>query len=130
MYVLFAVINNTKKVKIIVNKLKELGIKGATIIDTMGSNSFCSECMTNMTPLIYSSKAIDSNPVYNKTIISVIQCEKHVYQAIDAIEEILGGDLKKPNTGIIFTLPVIGFLGGALGKYIIEHGHRNDYKME
>lgn len=121
MYALFAVVNNTKKVKTIINKLNKIGIKGATIVDSIGSNSICSERQARKDSLVYSVRSIENPEVFNKTIISIIQCEKHVFDAINAIEECLGGDLKKPGTGIVFTVPVVDYQGGALGRYILKN---------
>lgn len=122
MYALFAVVNNTKKVKVIVNKLKDIGIKGATIFDTMGSHAFYNEYIAKKGSIVYSMRSIENPAIFNKTLISIIQCEKHVFEAIDAIEEILGGDLTKPGTGIVFTVPLINYQGGALGECIENEG--------
>ncbi|MGE4282150.1 MAG: P-II family nitrogen regulator [Clostridia bacterium] len=116
MYVMFAVISDTKKVKQIINKLRDIGIKGATIVDTMGGGSHCEARYLSSRPAIGSMYRPMNDPGFSKTIISVIYCEQHVLAAMDAIEEILGGNMKMPHSGIIFTLPVEDCRGGELHR--------------
>lgn len=127
MYAMFAVIGDTKKVKPIINKLKEIGIKGATIIDAMGGGSFGSSYLSRRPAIGSSLRAINDTSYYHyhKLVLSVVYCEKHVLAAMDAIEEILGGDMKKPGTGIVFTIPVRDFRGGALQRILEEQCQEN-----
>ncbi|MDK2798815.1 MAG: hypothetical protein PWP27_317 [Clostridiales bacterium] len=121
MYAMFVVVKNTKKIKKIVNALNEIGIKGATIIDTMGGGNYYNNYLGSRPAIGSALRTIEDVSIFNKTIISIVYCEKHVIDAMDAIEAILGGDMKKPNSGIIFTVPVVAFRGGELEKYVGQY---------
>ncbi|MBZ4646190.1 MAG: hypothetical protein PWR27_1100 [Petroclostridium sp.] len=125
MYVMFAVISDTKKLKKIINTLRDIGLKGATIIDSMGGGNYYNSYLTGRPAIGSALRAINDTGEFNKTIMSVVYCEKHVLAAMDAIEEILGGDMKKPGSGIIFTVPVEDFRGGELERYLTEKGCLN-----
>ncbi len=118
MYAMFAVINDTKKVKKIIKMLSEIGIKGATVIDTMGGGKYCSSYLSCRPAVGSALRSVSDTKIFNKTIFSIIYCEKHVLEAMELIENILGGDMKKADTGIAFTIPVEDFRGGELGKYL------------
>ncbi|WHH57533.1 P-II family nitrogen regulator [Petroclostridium sp. X23] len=121
MYVMFAVINDVRKVKPVINKLRELGIKGATIVDTMGGGTYCAHYSGHRPAIGSAYRTMNDAGTFNKTIISVVYCEKHVLAAMDAIEEILGGNMKKSGSGIIFTVPTVDFRGGELDRYLRDH---------
>lgn len=118
MYVLFIVLNETQYLSEILASLKDLGIRGATVINTVGSRRFQDE---EEEEKIFISKIVESlqgNTKSNRTIFSVIEKDEQIHDSMKAIEEILGGDMAVPNKGIMFVLPVTHFRGGDLGKHI------------
>jgi nitrogen regulatory protein PII len=120
MYAMFIVLNNVKKLDQIINKLSDIGIKGATVIDTMGSAAFTNNYLAARPAIGSALRALEDIGSFNKTIVSIVYCEKHVIEAMDAVEEILGGDITKKGAGIIFTIPVECFRGGELDRYLQE----------
>ena len=135
MYAMFAVIGDTKKVKKIVNILKKIGIKGATIIDTMGGGSYFNSYLLNRPVIGSALRAVNDTKIYNKTILSIVYCENHLNKAMDAIEETLGGNMKNAGTGIVFAVPVEEFRGGALERYLQKQcetgvGETQEYAKE
>lgn len=119
MYVLFIVLNQPEYLPDVLYKLKKLRIRGATVIDSMGATSLTKEIYK--VPVIGGfMKSMDGDTHSNKTIFSVIEREEQVEAAMASIEEIIGGDMKKPNKGIMFVLPVSHMRGGELNRHIIS----------
>ena len=54
---------------------------------------------------------------YNKTIFAVLNKDEHLEGAIEVIEHIVG-DLTKPNTGVVFVIPVEKCIGLKKDSYI------------
>mgnify|MGYP003759898421 FL=1 len=126
MYVLFIVLNEVEYLSDILIKLRQLGIRGATVIETMGARTIQDKGMYNI-PLIGGfMKSLDGGTMSNKTIFSVIEKEEQVKSSMNQIEKILGGDIDRPNKGIMFVLPVTHMRGGELERHIEK---REDKKM-
>lgn len=117
MYVLFVVLNEPEYLSEVLYQMKKLRLRGATIIDSMGASAI-SKDMYNIPVIGGLMKSIDGDTHYNKTIFSVIEREEQVEAAMEAIEAIVGGDMKKPNKGIMFVLPVTHMRGGELDRHI------------
>ncbi|WP_058486234.1 hypothetical protein [Defluviitalea phaphyphila] len=118
MYVLFIVLNETEHLAEILGKIRHLGIRGATVIDSMGARTLQDKGIYNV-PLIGGlMKSLDGDIQSNKTIFSVIEREEQVQYVMDQVERILGGDMQKPNKGIMFVLPVTHMRGGELHRHI------------
>ncbi len=110
-------------------KIKQLGIRGATVIDSMGASAI-SKDVYNI-PLIGGlMKSMDGDIHYNKTIFSVIEREEQVQNVMKHIEKILGGDMKKPNKGIMFVVPVTHMRGGELNRHIISRENKKFMSQE
>ncbi|AEE95463.1 P-II family nitrogen regulator [Mahella australiensis] len=124
MYVLFIVLNNVDKLKKVLAALKDVGVRGATIIDSVGSGSMMKEEFSGM-PIIGSlMRSLEGNYGANKTIFSVIEREEQVNDAMAAVSKVLG-DMNRPDTGIMFALPVVKFKGGELERHIDRRERRN-----
>lgn len=63
-------------------------------------------------------KSLEGGVQSNKTIFSVIEREEQVELVMEHVEKILGGDMQKPNKGIMFVLPVTHLRGGELHRHI------------
>ncbi len=117
MYVLFIVLNETEYLPEVLFKMKQLGIRGATVIDSMGATAINKD-IYNIPVIGGLMKSIDGDVQYNKTVFSVIEREEQVELVMNHIEKVLGGDMKKPNKGIMFVLPVTHMRGGELERHI------------
>lgn len=105
MQMLIMVLNKTDILEDILEKLDEVGVKGATIIDSQGMARVIGSIHPEKIPIFGSlSMLINENRPYNKTIFTVLEDDK-VQDAINAIKAVTG-DLAKPNIGIVFTIPV------------------------
>lgn len=102
MQLLIAVINQEEKLDDILSGFLELGITGATIIDSEGMGHVLSHDIPIFAGL---QTLISRSRPQNQTIFSVIDSEEKVEGAIALLQDICG-DLNNPATGIAFTIPV------------------------
>jgi nitrogen regulatory protein PII len=104
---LIAVINEEEKLDEILSGMIELGITGATIINSEGMGRVLSHDI----PIFAGLEAIASRSrPQNQTIFSVIREDEKVAGALKLFREICG-DLESPATGIVFTIPVNQVIG-------------------
>ncbi|HEV2130917.1 MAG TPA: P-II family nitrogen regulator [Longimicrobiaceae bacterium] len=107
MQLLIAVINAEEKLDEILSAFLEVGITGATLIDSEGMGRVVSRDVPIFAGL--EVLAARSRP-RNQTIFSVIREEEKVEQVIALLQEICGS-LENPATGIVFTVPVTRAVG-------------------
>ena len=102
MKLLVAVINNDKHLTPVLDKFYDLGIKGATVINSQGMGHLIADHI----PYFYRfAELVKPGQSENKTIFSVIQNEDTLNQAIEEIDCIVGG-LNNSNTGFVFTMSI------------------------
>lgn len=118
MFVLFIVLNEIEYLHDIITKMREVGLRGATIIESMGSTTIVENDLYTNSFLASIVSAIEGKNKASRVIFSLIEKEEQVKSAIREVQEILGGDLKKPNLGIMFVLPVTHFKGGDIERHI------------
>lgn len=106
MQILFAVINDPEKLDEILSGFVELGITGATIVNSEGMGQMLSHDIPIFAGL---QTLISRSRPQNRTIFSVIQEEK-VDPALALLHDVCG-DLNRPATGIAFTVPVDRVVG-------------------
>lgn len=106
MKLLVLILNRADKLEEVLEGFVEIGITGATIIDSIGMGHVLSEEVPIFLGLRFMFAG--AKP-HNKTIISAIKDEKEK-PAIKMLRKILG-DLNKPGTGIVFTLPIESIKG-------------------
>lgn len=102
MQLLIAVINQEEKLDEILSGLVELGVTGATIINSEGMGRVLSHDIPIFAGL--DTLASRSRP-QNQTLFSVIREDEKVDAVIALLEEICGS-LDDPATGIVVTVPV------------------------
>lgn len=102
-HLLVLVLNKPEYQSEILRVFSQVGVKGATIIDSVGMGRAKEE--HQMAPLIAGlMRALDNGHHYNKTILSVIEDELVMQRAVEEADRII--DFSQPGSGIIFTLPV------------------------
>lgn len=107
MQLLIAVINEEEKLDEILSGLVELGVTGATIINSEGMGRVLSHDIPIFAGL--EMLAMRSRP-QNQTLFSVIREDEKVDAVIRLLQEICG-DFENPATGIVFTIPVNRVVG-------------------
>lgn len=106
MKLLILVLNKVEKLEEVLEGYLEVGISGATIIDSVGMGHILSEEVPIFAGLRFMFAG--AKP-HNKTVISVIPDNKEE-PALKILNNILG-DLEKPGVGIVFTIPVDRVIG-------------------
>ena len=108
MQLLVAVINREEHLEEVLAGFLELGITGATVLDSQGMGRL----LHNEVPIFAAVEAFAggrSRP-RNQTLFSVIDDDAKVERALALLKEVCGS-LDQPGTGIAFTLPVSRAVG-------------------
>ncbi|WP_315116009.1 hypothetical protein [uncultured Clostridium sp.] len=106
MYALFLVLNEVDYLDDILSTFLDIGVKGATILDSQGMGGALVHGENRDIPLFRSLKSfLDSSRPYNKTIFTVIQSEELVKKAMQAVNDVVG-DISRPGVGLMFTVPI------------------------
>ncbi len=109
MQFLLVVLNKVEKLNTLLEKLMEHNICGATILDSTG---MVKELIKNNEdyPIFGTlSLFIDTDRQESKTIFMVLK-EEQVEEAKKVIRQVVG-DMSKPDTAVMFTLPVLSMEG-------------------
>ncbi len=104
MQMLIIVLNKINKLDDLLMEFTNNGIRGGTIIDSMGMVRALADEHSDM-PLFGSLKMIlNENRPFNKTIFMVLKDEK-VSIAMECVRNVVG-NINEEGTGIMFTVPV------------------------
>lgn len=110
MKVLFLVLNEEEYLNQVLTALQEVGVKGATIMESVGMGRTVMEG-SHFLPLIAGlMKSLEKARPHNLTIFSVIESDDVLQRAVQVIQQIVG-DLTEPGKGILFVLPVETAIG-------------------
>ena len=102
MYLMVLVLNESELLDETLEKLYEIGITGATVINSQGMGRTICENVPLFGGL--SSMFKECRPA-NNTIFSVIDDEKKINQVLEIVETVTG-DLQTAGKGIFFTIPL------------------------
>lgn len=106
------VLNKEELLERVLEAYVEVGITGATILDSEGMGRF----LTYEVPLFADFKSfMKGNKPYNKTILSVVEDDSILDDLRQILDEVCGG-LSSPGTGVLFSVPVdfaVGLVGQA-----------------
>ena len=87
MYALFIVLNEVDYLDTVLAKFVEIGVSGATILDSQG---MAGAIVDRNLPLFGSLKTLlDGSRPFNKTIFTVIDTEELLNKTISVVEELL-----------------------------------------
>ena len=101
MKLLVFILNKNELLDEVLEAFLELGIPGATILDSVGMGHI----LAYEIPIFAGLRSVlPGHRPFNKTILALVDAEQ-VPKAIEAIEQIVG-PLDQPGTGIAFTVPV------------------------
>lgn len=109
MQFLLVVLNKVEKLNTLLEKLVEHNICGATILDSTG---MVRELIKNNEdyPIFGTLRLfIDTDRQESKTIFMVLK-EEQIEEAKSVVRQVIG-DMSKPDTAVMFTLPIISVEG-------------------
>lgn len=102
MQLLIAVINQEEKLEDVLAGFLEIGVTGATVLNSEGMGRL----LASEVPIFAGLAALQRRTrPRNQTLFAVIDGDAKVDAALALLEEVLGR-LDEPGTGIAFTLPV------------------------
>lgn len=111
MHVLFIVLNKMDSLEDILDGFVDIGVKGATILDSQGMGSAITNSGQGSQPFFGSIRLfLDHAKPYNKTIFTVIDDDEVLQKAVDMVCKVLG-DINEPGVGMMFTVPVTNIYG-------------------
>ena len=105
MYLLIMVLDDSTKLSKVLTAWEDAGIRGVTILESTGINRVMTRAKAHPAMMGFSS-LFGSGRVGHNTIFTVIESLDVAEKAVTATEVVVGS-LNEPNTGIIFTVPVI-----------------------
>jgi nitrogen regulatory protein P-II 1 len=106
MQLLVAVINHEERVDEILAGFLELGITGATVIETRGMG----RVLTREVPIFAGLRGLDARARPSNRTVFCVADDAKVDAAIALVQEICGS-LDAPGAGIVFTVPVSRVVG-------------------
>ena len=114
MYMLIMVLDDTAHLNDVLNAWDQAGVGGVTILESTGINRVLRRHSADMA-FVGFSQMFGSGRVGHNTLFTVIDSLEMAETAVAATETVLG-DLSKPDTGIIFVLPVAKTWGMELNR--------------
>ena len=110
MHLVVIILNKTEILSKLLATFMECGIGGATVMESKGMLSVIGNSNEELPPLFNSLRSfLRLDEENNKTILVVVKEEE--IKKISAITNAVTGGLDKPNTGIMFSVP-IGYIEG------------------
>lgn len=106
MKLLVFILNNDELLDDLLECFLDEGIRGATIVDSMGmASALTASGHDDHLPIFGSLRLmLNQGRPYNKTIFIALE-DQQVKTCIKCIKNIVG-ELNKPDTGILFTIPI------------------------
>jgi nitrogen regulatory protein PII len=110
-YMVLLIIDDLKSYPAVLDAWDAAKVPGITILDSTGMGKVRQESIRDDIPMMPSlSDIFRSRERRHRTIFSVVEGEEKVDQLVKITQEILG-DLNKPDTGVLFVLPVSRVVG-------------------
>lgn len=107
MWLMVYILNEDKYLTEVLEELLEIGISGASILDSVGMLHF----MSQEIPIFAGFRSLlKGTQPYNKVILSVIRNKATLDQALATVDRTVGG-ISKGKRGILFSLKLEHFLG-------------------
>ncbi len=105
---LLLILYNTNKLPELLETWRDIGVPGTTILESIGGHA--SRTWLDKFGLNSINKLFQSSEVQSRTLLAVFEDEKLMNKAIAEAERIVGG-FDKPDSGLIFILPVSKVIG-------------------
>ncbi len=107
MWLMVYILHEDKYLTEVLEELLEIGISGASILDSVGMLHF----MSQEIPIFAGFRSLlKGTQPYNKVILSVIKDKATLEQALGTVDRTVGG-ISKGKRGVLFSLKLEHFLG-------------------
>lgn len=95
MYVLFIILNEIEYLTEIIKKMKEAGVRGATVIEGTSASEIVDNDLYTASFLASLVNAYERRNKASRVIFSLIEREEQVQRAMEEVQKILEGEAKK-----------------------------------
>ena len=102
--------NHEESVTPILEKMFEAGMHGATVLDCKGMLGALCEAEDYTLPIFGALRAFSNPQGQPNKMIIVVLCDEDIPVAREIVHSV-SGNLKLPNTGILFSVPVMNWEG-------------------
>lgn len=102
--------NHVDSVGPMLEKLLEAGVHGATVVDCKGMLSAINESGVEPPPIFGSLRRFLNPEQESGKMLFIVLRDEDVPVVKDIVHRV-SGDLRLPNTGILFTVPIMGWEG-------------------
>ena len=111
-YMIMLVLDDIDSCPLVFDAWEKAGTRGITILESTGLGRVRRALgMRNDLPLMPTLRTLlHSREERHRTLISVVDSEEMVDQLIEVTEAVTG-DLREPNRGVLFVLPVVRAIG-------------------
>jgi nitrogen regulatory protein PII len=104
-YLLIAIINDLAKCHEVLQAWEEAGVSGATILESTGLARIKAAARDDL-PLIPSLRdLLATHEFHHRTIFTVVEDEQVLDRLAEVTQHVVG-DFSKPDTGLMFAVPV------------------------
>jgi len=111
MYALFIVLNKTDVLDELLEAFVDIGIQGATILDSQGMASALVGNKNIDIPILGRIRGmVDTSRPYNKTIFTIVPSKQIAHDAIECVNTVVG-DIDNQCTGMAFTVSIDEIFG-------------------
>ena len=105
MYALFLVLNETNLLEEILDRFVDVGVQGATILDSQGMASALAETPPDL-PFFSAIRArFETARPYSKPILTALASEESAERTVHAARAVLS-TVDAPGAGLMFSLPL------------------------
>lgn len=118
MYVLFIVLHEIEYLSEVIKKIREVGVRGATVIEGTSAADIVDNDLYTASFLASLVNAYEKRNKASRVIFSLIEREEQVEKAMEVVKKTLKGKDKESALGMMFVLPVTHMQGGELGRHI------------
>lgn len=106
MYVLFIVLNEVSKLDEVLERFMQVGVRGATVLDSQGMGGAMMHGSNKSIPFFGSLRTLmDNARPYNKTIFTVLDSEEMVEKTVEAVRDVCEGQ-DPVGLGFMFSVPI------------------------
>ena len=130
MYVLFIVLHEVEYLSEVIRKMREVGVRGATVIEGTSDSDIVENDLYTNSFLASLVNAYEKRNKASRVIFSLIEREDQVRKVMEAVKKILDEKSKKTTLGMMFVLPVTHMQGGELGRHIQNRDKKKKSKQE
>lgn len=126
MQVLVIILNKVEYLDDIVKILRTSGIRGATILDGLGSRSGNNRDLNTKSFFSSIIETLEQVGEVKKILFSVVEKEIQIEKAVSEIDTLVNTTKDKESGTVMFTLPVNYMRGGELERHIERRNRKRE----